>query len=195
MVAGSRRGRTRPRRCPPPWRARRAARPARLARSDFAQRAQLRLEPVDGGDRVRAERRRPAGRRRRGWSGTSRCVGALAVPEIFARTRRRRLSRRAAVYPLRARTRTQTRTCSPLSYLSRNVLALVADALALVWLGRALLADDRGGLADQLLGDALDDHAASAGALRIRCPRGAGSAPGASSRRRARGSCPSSCAR
>ena len=38
-----------------------------------------------------------------------------------------------------------------------HVLALVADALALVGLRRALLADDRGGLPHQLLGDALHD--------------------------------------
>src|SRR4051812_39651701 len=46
-----------------------------------------------------------------------------------------------------------------LSYLPRDVLALVADPLALVGLGRPLLADHRGDLADLLLGVALDDHA------------------------------------
>src|SRR4029077_14814296 len=51
-------------------------------------------------------------------------------------------------------------TCScALSYLALDILALVADALALVRLRGTLLADDRGGLADQLLGDSLYDHA------------------------------------
>src|SRR3954462_14478809 len=46
-----------------------------------------------------------------------------------------------------------------LSYLPCDVLALVADALALVGLRRPLLADDGGDLADLLLGVALDDDA------------------------------------
>src|SRR5450759_4304482 len=46
-----------------------------------------------------------------------------------------------------------------LAHLALDVLALVADALALVGLGRALLADDRRSLPDELLRDALDDHA------------------------------------
>jgi hypothetical protein len=62
--------------------------------------------------------------------------GRSAVPWILARTRRRRLSR---------------------ADLSCDVLAFVADALALVGLGLALLADQRRGLAHLLLGRALDD--------------------------------------
>src|SRR3954447_11952995 len=54
--------------------------------------------------------------------------------------------------------RTGSGSCA-LSYLPRHVLALVADALALVGLRRPLLADDGGDLADLLLGVALDDHA------------------------------------
>src|SRR3954463_15597637 len=50
------------------------------------------------------------------------------------------------------------RSCA-LADLPGDVLALVADALALVGLRRPLLADDGGGLADLLLGVALDDHA------------------------------------
>src|ERR671933_2663171 len=45
----------------------------------------------------------------------------------------------------------------PLTYLPGHVLALVADALALVGLRRALLADDGGDLADLLLRVALHD--------------------------------------
>src|SRR5215208_6339586 len=51
-------------------------------------------------------------------------------------------------------------SCScPLTDLPGHVLALIADALALVGLRRTLLADDRGHLADGLLGDAAHDHA------------------------------------
>src|SRR5829696_6945018 len=46
-----------------------------------------------------------------------------------------------------------------LAHLSGHVLALVADALALVGLRRALLADVGGDLADELLVDPLDDDA------------------------------------
>src|SRR3954454_13162968 len=49
------------------------------------------------------------------------------------------------------------RSCA-LADLPGDVLALVADALALVGLRRPLLADDGGDLADLLLGVALDDH-------------------------------------
>src|SRR3954447_20720740 len=50
------------------------------------------------------------------------------------------------------------RSCA-LADLPGDVLALVADALALVGLRRPLLADDGGDLADLLLGVALDDDA------------------------------------
>ena len=76
--------------------------------------------------------------------------GRSAVPRDLARTRRRRLSRRFALR--------QDASCA-LAHLPGDVLALVADALALVGLGRALLADVRRDLADELLGDALDDDA------------------------------------
>src|SRR5918998_42602 len=49
------------------------------------------------------------------------------------------------------------RSCA-LTDLALDVLALVADALALVRLGRARLAYAGGDLADLLLGDAADDH-------------------------------------
>src|SRR3954467_12990392 len=51
--------------------------------------------------------------------------------------------------------------------LPGDVLALVADALALVGLRRPLLADDGGDLADLLLGVALDDHARRLGHLEL----------------------------
>src|SRR5919204_4029739 len=51
--------------------------------------------------------------------------------------------------------------------LPGHVLALVADALALVGLRRALLADVGGDLADLLLGDAPDDHARGLGHLEL----------------------------
>src|SRR3954463_5006346 len=50
------------------------------------------------------------------------------------------------------------RSCA-LADLPGDVLALVADALALVGLRRPLLADDGGDLAHLLLGVALHDHA------------------------------------
>src|SRR3954453_7306877 len=62
--------------------------------------------------------------------------------------------------------RTETGSCA-LSYLPRDVLALVADALALVGLRRPLLADDGGDLADLLLGDPLHDHARGLGHLEL----------------------------
>src|SRR3954447_17157544 len=62
--------------------------------------------------------------------------------------------------------RTGSGSCA-LSYLPRHVLALVADALALVGLRRPLLADDGRDLADLLLGDALDDHARGLGHLEL----------------------------
>src|SRR5262245_40318622 len=46
----------------------------------------------------------------------------------------------------------------PLPDLPRDVLVAVADALALVGLGRAALADVGGDLADQLLVDPAHDH-------------------------------------
>src|SRR4051812_29608416 len=52
--------------------------------------------------------------------------------------------------------RASGRSCA-LTDLPRHVLVRVADALALVRLGRAHLADPRGDLADGLLGVALDD--------------------------------------
>src|SRR3954469_3722976 len=96
--------------------------------------------------------------------------GRSAVPLTLARTRRRRLRRRwgAVVSVMRfcsawwsAPGRSGRAGCasSPLPHLPRDVLALVADPLALVGLGRALLADDRGDLAHLLLGGALDDDA------------------------------------
>src|SRR3954462_1981545 len=62
--------------------------------------------------------------------------------------------------------RTETGSCA-LSHLPGDVLALVADALALVGLRRPLLADDGGDLADLLLGDPLDDHARGLGHLEL----------------------------
>src|SRR3954462_4175517 len=62
--------------------------------------------------------------------------------------------------------RTGSGSCA-LSYLPRHVLALVADALALVGLRRPLLADDGGDLAHLLLGVALDDHARGLGHLEL----------------------------
>src|SRR3954469_7329743 len=55
--------------------------------------------------------------------------------------------------------RPELRSSCPLADLPGDVLALVPDALALVGLRRALLADVRGDLADELLGDALHDDA------------------------------------
>src|ERR1051325_3926363 len=62
--------------------------------------------------------------------------------------------------------RTDYGSCA-LSYLPGDVLALVADALALVGLRRPLLADDGGDLADSLLVVALDDHARRLGHLEL----------------------------
>src|SRR4051812_39993134 len=103
--------------------------------------------------------------------------GRAAVPTTLARTRRRRLRRRCSlVRTVKGEALPTNTECSclkesrsdfscPLTDLPRHVLALVADALALVGLGRALLADVRGDLADQLLGDALHDHARGLGHL------------------------------
>src|SRR5690348_12788382 len=66
--------------------------------------------------------------------------GRSAVPRTFARTRRWRRSRASL-----------TATLGTLADLSPHVLAFVADALALVRLGRAHLADLGGRLADHLL--------------------------------------------
>src|ERR1017187_8965509 len=67
------------------------------------------------------------------------------------------------VCPGHERLRTQVQrsyACScALADLALDVLALVANPLALVGLGRALLADDRRGLPDELLGDPLHDDA------------------------------------
>src|SRR5579884_4194330 len=70
--------------------------------------------------------------------------GRSAVPCTLPRTRRWRRFR-------------ASRTLGTLAYLPANVLALVADALALVRLRRANLADLGGRLADLLLVGALDD--------------------------------------
>src|SRR3954454_6851633 len=67
--------------------------------------------------------------------------------------------------------RTETGSCA-LSHLPGDVLALVADALALVGLRRPLLANDGGDLADLLLGDPLDDHARGLGHLELDALRG-----------------------
>src|SRR3954454_21454255 len=63
------------------------------------------------------------------------------------------------------------RSCA-LADLPGDVLALVADALALVGLRRPLLADDGGGLADLLLGVALDHDAGGRGHLELDALRG-----------------------
>src|SRR5256714_4795264 len=97
--------------------------------------------------------------------------GRAAVPMTFARTRRRRRRRCCSLVwtvkgePLPTKTKSsclkESRSdfsCA-LAHLASHVLALVADALALVGLGRALLADVGGDLADHLLGDPLDDDA------------------------------------
>src|SRR5690348_17717491 len=73
--------------------------------------------------------------------------GRSAVPCTLARTRRWR--RRRASLTVRLGT---------LADLPADVLALVADALALVRLGRAHLADLGGRLADHLLVGSLDEH-------------------------------------
>src|SRR3954469_8395933 len=106
--------------------------------------------------------------------------GRAAVPMTLARTRRRRRSRCwGLVLTVTSSSRARSGpvgddpTCAgslrrlgcsggvsrALAHLPGHVLALVADALALVRLRRALLADVRGDLADELLVDALDDDA------------------------------------
>src|SRR5215471_15076127 len=72
--------------------------------------------------------------------------GRSAVPCTFARTRRWRRMRASLTVRL-----------GTLADLSADVLALVADALALVRLGRTHLADLGGGLPDHLLVGALDE--------------------------------------
>src|SRR5450755_2640789 len=100
--------------------------------------------------------------------------GRSAVPWTFARTRRRRLRRRAGAvvtvtpcllpvgaldtdrrHPAAARRSASLLSCS-FTNLPGDVLALVADALALVGLRLALLADEGGDLSDLLLGGTLD---------------------------------------
>src|SRR5215207_2198067 len=104
--------------------------------------------------------------------------GRSAVPRTFARTRRRRLRRRWGEVTVlmpdcsawwSAPRRGGRAGCSscPLAYLPGDVLALVADALALVGLRRPLLADHGGDLADLLLARALDDHARRLGHLEL----------------------------
>src|SRR4051794_22424336 len=106
--------------------------------------------------------------------------GRAAVPMTLARTRRRRRSRCwGLVLTVTSSSRARSDpvgddpTCAgslrrlgcsggasrALAHLPGHVLALVPDALALVGLRRALLADVRGDLADELLGDAADDDA------------------------------------
>src|SRR4051812_30735252 len=96
--------------------------------------------------------------------------GRSAVPETLPRTRRCRRSRSwrvvaVLIAPPPARP-TPPRSCLRRAYgkysraltnLPADVLALVTDALALVWLGRPHLADLGRDLADLLLVDALDD--------------------------------------
>src|SRR5690349_1710668 len=76
--------------------------------------------------------------------------GRAAVPVIFDRTRRWRRSRPCSLVLTDIALRS-------LSDLALDVLVGVADALALVRLGRPPLADLRRGLADALLRDAADD--------------------------------------
>src|SRR5215471_11240949 len=72
--------------------------------------------------------------------------GRSAVPCTFARTRRWRRMRASLTVRL-----------GTLAHLSADVLALVADALTLVRLGRAHLADLGGRLPDHLLVGSLDE--------------------------------------
>src|SRR5262245_48640562 len=72
--------------------------------------------------------------------------GRSAVPCTFARTRRCRRSRASLTVRL-----------GTLADLSANVLARVADPLALIRLGRPHLADLGGRLADHLLVRSLDE--------------------------------------
>src|SRR6476619_776583 len=76
--------------------------------------------------------------------------GRAAVPVIFDRTRRWRRRRPCSLVLTAIALRS-------LSDLALHVLVGVADALALVRLGRPPLADLRRGLADALLGDPADD--------------------------------------
>src|SRR2546423_5682733 len=80
--------------------------------------------------------------------------GRSTVPTTLPRTRRCR----RALDSLTVRLGT-------LANLPPDVLALVADALALVGLGRTNLANLRSGLTDLLLVGALDDHLCRGGNL------------------------------
>src|SRR5271155_310316 len=96
--------------------------------------------------------------------------GRSGVPTTFARTRRRRRRRRSPLV-MTVMLGPPGGSCA-LTDLTGDVLALVADALALVGLRRALLADDGGHLADGLLGDPPHDDARRLGHLEldaIRC--------------------------
>src|SRR5947209_2887983 len=102
-------------------------------------------------------RRRPAARRCPGSSerprsaGARRCPGSWPSPDGVA-------SASAPAW--------SSPSCA-LAHLPRHVLALVADPLALVGLGLALLADVGGDLPDLLLGGALDDDAGRLGHLEL----------------------------
>src|SRR4029450_6313031 len=91
----------------------------------------------------------------------TRSRGRSAVPETLARTRRCRRCLASRVVSLL----TGRLPSSPLTDLPAHVLALVADALALVGLRRPDLPRLRGDLADELLVDALDDDLVRSGHL------------------------------
>src|SRR3954468_5156666 len=95
--------------------------------------------------------------------------GRVAAPRPLARARppprRPPCPARAGAGPA-AGPPSWRRSC-PLAHLPGDVLALVADALALVGLGRALLADVGGPLAHELLVDAPYDHARGLGHLEL----------------------------
>src|SRR5579863_2508363 len=101
--------------------------------------------------------RRSAARTPRGSTGTPRCAGAPRCREPWLE------HAGAASDGERERS---ARSCS-LANLPGDVLALVADPLALVGLGLALFADDRRDLADLLLGCALDDDPGGLGHLEL----------------------------
>src|SRR4029078_13106249 len=86
----------------------------------------------------------------RGFERDTPSRGRAAVPVIFDRTRRWRRRRPCSLVLTAIALRS-------LSALPLHVLVGVADALALVRLGRPPLADLRRGLADALLGDPADD--------------------------------------
>src|SRR5829696_6822561 len=146
--SGSRRGRRPRSRPPPPWRARRAARPRAWpgpSTSATSGRPRSSSPPPACG----RPRRRSPGPGYPGSSGTR--TGADA--------RRCRAPWRARDGGGAASIESSCRGSCALTDLPGHVLALVADALALVGLRRALLADDRRHLAHGLLGDAADDDA------------------------------------